>query len=147
MIALLRNLGFQVKDHMSVYTTVMAEAVEKELDAERRAAKKNTEAQIVAALTRIKNRAERRAAKKNTEAASQARQLININQATTKELERLPGIGPKIAKRIVAYRKQNGLFQRIDDLVNVQGISLNMLNDLRPKLEWNLIAVLRQLKK
>ncbi|MYB55389.1 MAG: hypothetical protein F4X51_03265 [Gemmatimonadetes bacterium] len=138
MIARLRNLGFQVKDHMSVYTPVMAEAVQKELAAERWATKKNTEA------------------------TSQARQLININQATAKELKRLlPGIGPKIAKRIVAYRRGNGLFRRIDDLANVQGISLKMVNqwfgyfsidfsivnDLHPKLERNLIHVLRQVKK
>ena len=123
MIARLRNLGFQVKDHMSVYTPIMAEAVQKELDAERWTTQKNLET------------------------VPQSPESINLNQATAKELEHLPDIGSKIAERIVAYRERNGLFKSVDDLVNVQGISLKMLNDLRPKLEWNLIAVLRQIKK
>ena len=85
--------------------------------------------------------------KKNTESAPQAQELVNINQAAAKELECLPGIGPKIAKRIVAYRERNGLFKGIDELIKIQGISLKMLNDLRPKLESNLIGILRQAKK
>ena len=184
MIALLRNLGFQVKDHMSVCTPVMVEAVQRALGAERQNNKKNTEAtkrigevarefnlSSSTMLTLLRNLGfksrspssictqemveavqreldtERQAKKKSTQAASQTQELININQATAKELEGLLGIGPKIAKRIVAYRKQNGLFQRIDDLVNVRGISLKILRALRSTLEWNLIDVLRQAKK
>ena len=184
MIVLLRNLGFQVKDHMSVCTPVMAGAVQRELGAERQNNKKNTEAtkrigeiarefnlSSSTMLTLLRNLGfksrspktictqemveavqrelgvERQAQKKNIEAASQSQELIKINQATAKELEHLPGISPKIAKRIVAHREQNGPFQRIDDLIKVQGIGLRMLNDLRSTLERNLIDVLRQAKK
>ena len=56
------------------------------------------------------------------EDASPARDLIDINSATAKELERLPRIGPQIAGRIVAYREKNGAFKRIDDITKVKGI-------------------------
>ena len=42
--------------------------------------------------------------------------LVNINVATVPELDRLPGVGPVIAQRIVAYREQHGPFTRIEQL-------------------------------
>lgn len=48
--------------------------------------------------------------------------LININTATADELSELPGIGPKTAKRIVAYRERNGPFRNKEDIQNVKGI-------------------------
>lgn len=47
---------------------------------------------------------------------------VNINTATTEELQLLPRIGPKIAGRIIDYRTTNGPFKKIDDLKNVKGI-------------------------
>ena len=47
---------------------------------------------------------------------------IDINKATSVELQQLPRIGPKIAQRIIDFRKENGLFQRIEDLMKVKGI-------------------------
>jgi len=49
-------------------------------------------------------------------------ELININTATSFELEALPGIGPTIAGKIVAYREENGFFQSIEEIENVSGI-------------------------
>ncbi len=60
--------------------------------------------------------------------------LIDINRATAKEFERLPGIGPQIAGRIVAYREQNGAFKRIEDITKVRGIGPKTLERLRPHL-------------
>lgn len=47
---------------------------------------------------------------------------ININRATEKEFDSLPGVGPVIAARIVAYRKVNGPFSTVEDLQKVSGI-------------------------
>ena len=48
--------------------------------------------------------------------------LVNINTATTAELETLPRIGPVTAQRIVEYREANGPFETIEDIQNVPGI-------------------------
>lgn len=48
--------------------------------------------------------------------------LININTATTFELETLPGIGPTLAQRIVEHRDQNGPFLSTEDIINVSGV-------------------------
>ena len=47
---------------------------------------------------------------------------INLNAATVAQLEALPGIGPKMAERIVDYRDKNGGFKKIEELMNIQGI-------------------------
>lgn len=47
---------------------------------------------------------------------------ININTATSGELEKIPGIGPSIAKNIIMYRERYGLFSNVDDLTKVKGI-------------------------
>lgn len=48
--------------------------------------------------------------------------LININTASSFELESLPGIGPTTAAKIVEYRDANGPFLSIESIVNVSGI-------------------------
>lgn len=47
---------------------------------------------------------------------------ININRATASDLDSLDGIGPVIAKRIIAFRTTNGPFTAIEDLLKVSGI-------------------------
>lgn len=57
---------------------------------------------------------------------------ININTATAAELEILPGVGPTLAQRIVAYREAHGPFASVDDLLAVKGIGPAKLEQLRP---------------
>lgn len=47
---------------------------------------------------------------------------VSINTAGQAELTSLPGIGPSMAERIIAYRNENGLFQSTEELMNVRGI-------------------------
>ena len=54
--------------------------------------------------------------------ASVPRGPININRATASDLDSLDGIGPVIAKRIIAFRTANGPFTAVEDLLKVSGI-------------------------
>lgn len=56
---------------------------------------------------------------------------VDINTATNAELERLPGIGPKIAAAIVEHRSANGPFRSVEDLQLVKGIGPKKLEALR----------------
>jgi competence protein ComEA len=55
---------------------------------------------------------------------------ININLATQAELESLPGIGPVIAQRIIAYRDENGPFTTTEAIQNVAGIGPATFKDI-----------------
>ena len=57
---------------------------------------------------------------------------LNLNTASAQELTALPGIGEVIARRIVDYRAQNGMFRNIEELGNVRGIGPARLEELRP---------------
>jgi competence protein ComEA len=48
--------------------------------------------------------------------------LIDINSASSFELESLPGIGATTAGKIIAYRQENGPFLSIEDIINVSGV-------------------------
>jgi len=56
---------------------------------------------------------------------------VDINRARAAELNQLPGIGPKLAERIVSYRNANGPFRSIDDLRRVSGIGPKTLERIR----------------
>ncbi len=52
----------------------------------------------------------------------QTKAKVNINTAGAAELEGLPRIGPKVAQRIIDYRTKNGNYQKVEDIMKVQGI-------------------------
>jgi competence protein ComEA len=47
---------------------------------------------------------------------------INVNTATVDQLATLPGVGPRLAARIVEYRQKSGAFRTTQELMNVKGI-------------------------
>ena len=56
---------------------------------------------------------------------------VDLNTADQAALEELPGIGPALAERIVAWREDNGRFRTVDDLLAVPGIGEKVLEGLR----------------
>lgn len=71
-----------------------------------------------------------------SQSVPQEEEKIDVNRATVAELERLPGVGPALAQRIVAYREEHGPFRSIEELAEVPGISARMV------AEWaNLVTV------
>jgi competence protein ComEA len=71
-------------------------------------------------------------AQPETPSAAQPKGTINLNSATLDQLETLPGVGRKMAERIVEYRQKNGGFKKIEDLMNVQGIGEKNFLKLKP---------------
>jgi competence protein ComEA len=61
-------------------------------------------------------------------------QVVNINTASASEFEALPGIGPKMAARIVEYRQKNGPFKKVEELMNVRGLGEKNFLKLKAQL-------------
>lgn len=59
---------------------------------------------------------------------------LNLNTASAQELMLLPGIGPKKADVIIAWRERRGKFKRVADLRRVKGFGAKTLKKLRPYL-------------
>ena len=57
---------------------------------------------------------------------------ININTATLGELIQLPHIGPSTAEKIIQYRQQNGGFEYIEQLIDINGIGGSTYKDIQP---------------
>lgn len=65
-------------------------------------------------------------------AAANGNKLVNINTADAGQLENLPRVGPKMAQRILDFRKSNGNFKRAQDLMKVKGIGEKVFAKLQP---------------
>ncbi len=61
--------------------------------------------------------------------------LVDLNRATAEELQTLPGIGPVMAERIVALRKERGGFRKLDELMEVKGVGDRTFARLKPLLK------------
>ena len=67
-------------------------------------------------------------------AAPTAPNPVDLNAASPEQLDTLPGIGPALAARIVAYRDEHGPFTEVEQLNKVKGIGARTLEKLRPLL-------------
>ncbi len=61
-------------------------------------------------------------------------EIVNINSADMYQLCRISGIGESTAEEILAYRKKNGAFKRIEELKNVKGISDRKFEQIKDKI-------------
>jgi comEA protein len=59
---------------------------------------------------------------------------VNLNTATSEELQQVPGIGPSTAQKILQARKSYGAFKSVDDLQAIQGIGPRRLEKMRKYL-------------
>jgi competence protein ComEA len=59
---------------------------------------------------------------------------VDLNLATKQELAELPGIGDTVAERVIAYREENGDFQKIEEIMNVKGIGEKTFLKLKDNL-------------
>lgn len=56
---------------------------------------------------------------------------VDLNHATSAQLQQLPGVGPKMAERILAYRSENGRFKSVSDLDKVKGFGDKKMESLK----------------
>ncbi len=68
-------------------------------------------------------------------AAPQPAVRVNINTASTEQLQAIPGVGPATAERIIQFRQGNGTFERVEDLLNIRGIGESTLEKMRPYIK------------
>ena len=59
---------------------------------------------------------------------------VNLNTATSEELQTLNGVGPATAEKILDYRTANGGFKKIEDLKNVNGIGDKTFEKLKEQI-------------
>jgi len=65
---------------------------------------------------------------------------VALNSSGAAQLQELPGIGPVLAARIVAYREAHGPFRSADELLGVRGIGPRLLERIRPRIELDAAA-------
>jgi competence protein ComEA len=74
------------------------------------------------------------ASQSKSEPVTKPAALVNLNTATERELELLPGVGAATAARIVEYRQKKGPFKKVEELMNVQGIGEKSFLKLKPQI-------------
>jgi competence ComEA-like helix-hairpin-helix protein len=69
---------------------------------------------------------------------------VNINTATSEELQQVPGIGPATAEKILLMRKSYGAFRSVDDLLAIKGLGKKRLEKMRKYLTVSKTAALNK---
>ena len=60
---------------------------------------------------------------------------INLNSATVEELEKIPGLNRELAQKIIAAREENGEFVDMDELLDIEGIDIELLRWLKENIK------------
>ena len=75
-----------------------------------------------------------RAAKPAVTATVVSTEVVNLNSATAAQIAALPGIGVKTAELVVQYRRKNGPFKKIEEVMNVRGIGEKSFLKIKDRL-------------
>jgi competence protein ComEA len=70
--------------------------------------------------------------------------VVNLNTASSAQIEALPGVGASTAKRIIEYRDKNGGFKKIEELMNVKGIGEKSFLKLKPLITVGEVKAAKQ---
>jgi competence ComEA-like helix-hairpin-helix protein len=66
---------------------------------------------------------------------------IDLNKATAEELGKFPGLNAELGKAIVEYRSKSGPFKTPEDLLKVKGMTKEILNKIKPKVEKDILYI------
>lgn len=66
--------------------------------------------------------------------ATASTEKVNLNTATSEQLQSIPGIGPSTAKSILDYRAKVGKFNKIEEIINVKGIGEKKFQKIKDRL-------------
>lgn len=125
-----RGIGPATLARIRPWLYVSQESSEESLTS--RPARRTTSGPSTAASSAMEGEERRPAGKKETQIATP----IDINRATAEQLQRLPGIGPKLSERIIEERAKRP-FKSVDELRRVYGIGPKTLERLRPHVTVN----------
>lgn len=120
------NLAYKIEDGMRIYIPKRGELVQNKEKIEDK-----TQEVVTGKSTDITNTTSVNTNLSINKKSKTDIEKINLNKATQTELETLPGIGPSTAEKIIAYRKENGNFKNIEDIMNVNGIGESKYNKIK----------------
>lgn len=120
------NLAYKIEDGMRIYIPKKGELVQ-----DKEKIEDKTQEVVTGKSTDITNTTSVNTNLSTNKKSKKDIEKINLNKATQTELETLPGIGPSTAEKIIAYRKENGNFKNIEDIMNVNGIGESKYNKIK----------------
>lgn len=120
------NLAYKIEDGMRIYIPKKGELVQNKEKIEDK-----TQEIVTGKSTDITNTTSVNTNLSTNKKSKTDIEKINLNKATQTELETLPGIGPSTAEKIIEYRKENGNFKNIEDIMNVNGIGESKYNKIK----------------
>jgi competence protein ComEA len=87
---------------------------------------------VSAAAASAQNKATTPKAAATATATATATAPVNLNTATAEQLTTIPGVGLRMAERIIDYRQKNGGFKKVEDLMNVSGVGEKSFLKMKP---------------